>query len=304
MASFSFARLLESTGLEPYRAQLVDNGFDDVAALCDMSEQDMAMFAVPVAQRPALRALFSSVRSSIATGSGTLTNSALGFTPEEELISLSNGGTFGMAMDLDTMALPPEAGGDYLTGMSVNSSIPNADVWLLGSEMLVPASTWTRLTTDTGVVQRLLALYFCWEHPIFTSLSKHHFVRDFCEGRARYSSPLLVNALLSLGYCWSSQNIDGTSPHGAYPSGDAFFEEALRLFDAEESHHSLTTIQALSIMSIRETSCGRDSQSYHYAGQCMRLAIEMGTHHIDGALGDEESVVTAMTFWGAFALDQ
>ncbi len=45
------------------------------------------------------------------------------------------------------------------------------------------------------------------------------------------------------------------------------------LFD----HH-----QALGIMSIREASCGRDSESWYYAGQSIRLAIEMGLHRIQG----------------------
>lgn len=57
-------------------------------------------------------------------------------------------------------------------------------------------------------------------------------------------------------------------------------------------------------MSLRESSCGRDSQSYHYAGQCTRLAIEMGTHLVDETMDADESIVTAATFWGAYGLDQ
>jgi hypothetical protein len=52
------------------------------------------------------------------------------------------------------------------------------------------------------------------------------------------------------------------NPNDPYILGDYFFKECLHLFALEESHHNLTTIQALGIMSIREASCGRDSESW------------------------------------------
>lgn len=67
----------------------------------------------------------------------------------------------------------------------------------------------------------------------------------------------------------------------------------------------MTTIQALGIMSIREASCGRDSESWYYAGQSIRLAIEMGLHRVSDNSGDSDEIaVQAATFWGAFSLDQ
>jgi hypothetical protein len=170
-------------------------------------------------------------------------------------------------------------------------------------QMKVPASTWTNVTNDSGLVQHLLALYFCWEYPTFASLSKEHFVKDFCDGRHRYCSPILVNALLALGCRFSTQPNTRANADDPYTSGDHFFQEALRLFHRESQHTTLTTIQALGIMSIREASRGRDSESWYYAGQSMRIAIEMGLHRV-GSDGDEDELaVQAATFWGAFALD-
>jgi hypothetical protein len=57
-------------------------------------------------------------------------------------------------------------------------------------------------------------------------------------------------------------------------------------------------------MSIREASCGRDSESWYYAGQSVRLAIEMGLHRLHDRGDEDELAVQAATFWGAFALDQ
>ncbi|CAK7235131.1 hypothetical protein SCUCBS95973_009164 [Sporothrix curviconia] len=167
-----------------------------------------------------------------------------------------------------------------------------------------PTTTWTDISEDLNLVQHLLALYFCWEYPTFASLSKEHFLHDFQDGRQRYCSPILVNALLALGCRFSTQPNTRAVPDDPYTSGDHFFKECQRLFYLEDDHHCLTTIQALGIMSIREASCGRDSESWYYAGQSIRLAIEMGLHQIRNDDGDEDEVaVKAATFWGAFALD-
>ncbi|KAK8023263.1 fungal specific transcription factor [Apiospora marii] len=170
-------------------------------------------------------------------------------------------------------------------------------------EMKVPPDTWTNVTTDTNLVQHLLALYFCWEYPTFASLSKEHFLKDFLDGRHRYCSPILVNALLALGCRFSTQPNTRENPDDPYTSGDHFFKEALRLMYRESNHHTLMTIQALGIMSIREASCGRDSESWYYAGQSVRLALEMGLHKVDENGDEDEMAVQAATFWGAFALD-
>lgn len=168
-----------------------------------------------------------------------------------------------------------------------------------------PPITWTTITSDNGLIQHLLALYFCWEYPTFASLSKEHFLKDFMDGRPRFCSSLLVNALLALGCRFSSQPNTRANPNDPYSSGDHFFKECQRLFYQEENHHTLTTIQALGIMSIREASYGRDSESWYYAGQSIRLAIEMGLHRVlDDGKDDDENAVQAATFWGAFALDQ
>lgn len=168
----------------------------------------------------------------------------------------------------------------------------------------LPRTTWTTVTNDINLVRHLLALYFCWEYPTFASLSKEHFLKDFNSGRHRYCSPILANALLALGCRFSEQPRTRANPNDPHTSGDHFFKEALRLLSRETNHHNLTTIQALGIMSIREASCGRDSESWYYAGQSIRLTIEMGLHRLAGDGDPDELAVQAATFWGAFALDQ
>jgi hypothetical protein len=173
------------------------------------------------------------------------------------------------------------------------------------------ASTWTRITGDIHLVEHLMALYFCWEYPTFASLSKENFLEDFKAGRPRYCSSLLVNAMLALGCRFSNLPETRADPKDPSTSGEHFFAEARRLL-AEDDRRSLTTIQAIGLISIREASYGHDSESFYYAGQAIRLAVEMGLHKEaeqpsgeghEGENGGADSV-RAATFWGAFALDQ
>jgi hypothetical protein len=168
--------------------------------------------------------------------------------------------------------------------------------------------SWTTVTRDKDLVEHLLALYFCWEYPIFASLSKEHFLEDFRRGIPRYCCQLLVNALLALACRWSDRSSARADPEDSATTGDHFFSEALKIYEAEEDHRVLTTIQALGIMSIREASCGRVSESIFFSGQSIRLALEMGLH-LDAEDGDDEAAdvdeaVRGATFWGAFALDE
>jgi len=158
---------------------------------------------------------------------------------------------------------------------------------------------WTSVTTNLEVIEHLLSLYFCWEYPIFASLSKRHFLDDFRTGSTRYCSSLLVNAILCLGCRFSDRRDMGVTP-------EQFFAEAELLWAAEQDSPSVTTIQAVSVMSSWEASCGRESQSRFYARQSIAMAVEMGLHaeldDIEMSVADYE--VRTITFWGAFALDQ
>lgn len=158
---------------------------------------------------------------------------------------------------------------------------------------------WTSVTTNPEVIEHLLSLYFCWEYPMFASLSKEHFLEDFRTGRARYCSSLLVNAILCLGCRFSDRHDIRVTP-------EQFSAEAELLWAAEQDNPSLTTIQAVNVMSIWEASCGRDSRSWFCARQSISMAVEMGLHaeldDIEMSTADYE--VRTITFWGAFALDQ
>jgi hypothetical protein len=165
---------------------------------------------------------------------------------------------------------------------------------------------WTAVTSDGVLIEHLLSLYFCWEYPIFASLCRQHFLTDFRMGRRRYCSSLLVNAVLAVGCLFSSQPGEGTSLGNSEGSGQQFFCEAERLWASDQGSLSLTTIQALGLMSIFEASRGRDKQSMFYSGQSIRMAVEMGLHCStnDAETSEAEREVHSATIWGTFALDK
>lgn len=162
---------------------------------------------------------------------------------------------------------------------------------------------WTKVTTDGALIVQLMTLYFCWEYPIFASLSRPHFLADFQSGRRKFCSSLLVNTILAVGYQFLDESARTTN---SAVSANDFSTEAERLLESEDGTPSLTTIQALGILSILEASRGRSEKSYFYCGQAIRMAVEMGLH-LDSSvahLSSTEREVSRATVWGTFTLDQ
>ena len=180
----------------------------------------------------------------------------------------------------------------------------------LGRPDCLPSS-WTETTTNDGLVQHLIALYFCWEYPTFASLSREHFLVDYRSGKHRFCSPLLVNAILAIGARFSDLPQAFKNPNEPTSAGQRFFEEAQRLFGLEEVP-SLTTLQALGLMSLRQASRGNDVSSWHYSRLAMRMAIDLDLHKDEASLVDPkddtysfpERQVRAATFWGCWTLEQ
>ncbi|KAL5443307.1 hypothetical protein PMIN05_003715 [Paraphaeosphaeria minitans] len=167
--------------------------------------------------------------------------------------------------------------------------------------------TWTTVTSDLSFAERLLDLYFRWSHSFYVVFSRECFYKDFRSGRQKYCSALLVNAMLAYGCHFTDDPAGRTNPDNFRTAGDHFFDEARRLLYENEAS-SLTTVQALCVMAMREPSAGRDSSGFAYMGRAMRMAIEMGLHLKNSAsptmgLTPSENEVRKVTFWGCFTVD-
>lgn len=163
---------------------------------------------------------------------------------------------------------------------------------------------WLTTHRDAELIEHLMNLYFCWIHPYSHMLSRAHFLSDMATGRTQYCSALLVNAILSLASHYSDRPAVYADPNDPDTAGNAFFAEAMRLLELSDTP-SLTTIQALAIMSLREYSRSENSQGYQHAGRAVRMALEMGLHLAvtSEGLSPFDSEVRRVTFWGIFALE-
>ena len=168
-------------------------------------------------------------------------------------------------------------------------------------------TNWTSVTSDVSLIETLMAYYFCWEYPIFASISKVEFLADYFAGNPRWCSELLVNAMLAVGHRFAAANISDPLAHRDFcpKMGMKFQAEAERLLEEEGGRRSLCAVQALGMLSIREASMGRNTQSWGYSCASIRMAVEMGLHCPSSeGTNAQESDVRIATFWGAFALDQ
>ncbi|KAH7085177.1 fungal-specific transcription factor domain-containing protein [Paraphoma chrysanthemicola] len=168
-------------------------------------------------------------------------------------------------------------------------------------------TTWTNVTPDMVFVEKLLTLYFTWSHPFYVLFSRECFYKDFRAGRDKYCSSLLVNAICAYACHLTDDPAGRADPSNIRTAGDHFFSEARRLLFEDETP-SLTTVQALCVMSMREPSAGRDSSGFSYIGRCMRMCVELGLHLKNSAspalgLTPSEVEVRKVTFWGCFTAD-
>lgn len=181
-----------------------------------------------------------------------------------------------------------------------------------------PVTSWTRVTTDVGLVTHLINMYFSYHYAYFTTLSKKLFWRDFLRGRTRlergttaHCSPLLVNAMLALGCHFTDVPGAYDVPGDSRTKGDHFFAEAKRLILANDefARPRLVTVQALALMSVREAGCAREAKGWVYSGMSFRMAQDIGLNlEISGTarqrLTDEEIDARKVTFWGCFLFDK
>lgn len=211
-------------------------------------------------------------------------------------------------------------GTSHLIHEGIESEIPmeadSADLQLNED----PITSWSEVTKDRHLVIHLLNMYWNWHYPFFTTLSKQLFWKDFMEGKPAsapkvsfYCSSPLVNAMLALACHFTGVAGAFASPGDSRSKGDHFFAEAKRLvFDHDEyATPSLTTTQALALMSVREAGCGREARGWVYSGMSFRMAQDLGLN-LDsglvtgdkGQMNDDEIDARRMTFWGCFLFDK
>lgn len=169
---------------------------------------------------------------------------------------------------------------------------------------------WTTVTSDTDLIDHLLALYFTWSHPFYLLFSEDIFYHGMRMNKAKYCTPLLMNAILAVGCCYSDRPETRRYLNDADTAGDHFWDEARHLLDEVKllGQSSLTTVQALGLMSLRETMRNRDASAREYIAQMTEMVKRLELHvppqtQLGNSHAPGQVEVHRITFWGCFVLE-
>ena len=66
-------------------------------------------------------------------------------------------------------------------------------------------SYWTSVSSDNSLLRELLDIYFVCEYPFHQFFHKNLFLEDMVQGKTRFCSRALVNAILAAGWVRRTQ---------------------------------------------------------------------------------------------------
>lgn len=144
--------------------------------------------------------------------------------------------------------------------------------------------------------------------PLVSGVPEEVFYHGLEQRKSKYCTPLLMNAILAIGCNYSDRPEARADPNDPKTAGDHFFAEARQLLGQDENRSSLTIVQALALMSLRQAMHNMDSAGRRYAAQMMSMAIELGLHNSASSqpgwmMTSTEIEARRVTFWGCFVLD-
>ncbi|KAJ9130007.1 hypothetical protein NKR23_g12379 [Pleurostoma richardsiae] len=214
--------------------------------------------------------------------------------------------TYREASDDETEIRKTSAGRDSVfssgpaTSISASSCSPSSCSLSLVADSATKVRRWTGVTNDDYLIRQLLFCYFSWEHPIFTLVRKKPFQVDFEDGRERYCSSALVNAILAVACRFLDSSATISITNGL---ADRFVEESHRLISLEHDKSSLTRIQAIGVLALKEAAEGHQMESHLLAKQCAEEAVAVAHASAKEETEDDEyRKVKATTICGGVSL--
>ncbi|GFZ45479.1 hypothetical protein JCM24511_03205 [Saitozyma sp. JCM 24511] len=162
------------------------------------------------------------------------------------------------------------------------------------------------ITVAPDIGNALLECFFCYSASSYCIVAKSTFLRDMALG-----GPLFSELLLMSIYAVATRMIDGLGDSERQAQGDLFIALAREMLSKElQGASKITTVQALLLMSGRESAVGNAIQGWTLAGIAFRLVQDLGIHlpweNVPGSasLSTEEKGVRDRLFWAAFTWDK
>ncbi|KAJ5347505.1 transcriptional regulator family: Fungal Specific TF [Penicillium brevicompactum] len=164
----------------------------------------------------------------------------------------------------------------------------------------------------TALQDHLLNLYFTWQDPSFHVVDREMFEKgksaDLRKEKTPYYSDALLYAMCSLGAAFETRYHPSfvTFPKSL---GEFLGDRAKILLEMELDYPSVSTVQALIILSSYEIGIGSDTRGWLYSGMALRLAFDLALH-IDlssyvarGSVTAADAKLRRTVFWAAYMVD-
>ncbi|KXH27185.1 hypothetical protein CSIM01_12054 [Colletotrichum simmondsii] len=160
----------------------------------------------------------------------------------------------------------------------------------------------------------LINLYFTWQDPFqhvvdrtLYEEAKHSWHER--EEDTPYYSEALRNAMCSLGANFETRYHPSFI---TFPKSlpDFFAARAKTLLEIELDSPSVSTVQAMIVLSSHEIGANRDSRGWLYSAMAIRLAFDLALHkdmtpYVNKSiLKPAEAELRRAVFWGAYTMDQ
>ena len=161
---------------------------------------------------------------------------------------------------------------------------------------------------DPDLAMHLLSCHWNRQHHSYLITYRPAFMRDMaCQGP--YFSKLLLNAIYFGASKFTSRGETRSDPADVRPSGWVFRQRVKELLVSDLEKSTVTTIQALLIMTRSLFALGEEKNAaWMYAGMAFRMMVDLGMH-IEGSslytsdqLSDEDLEIRRRVFWAAFGM--
>lgn len=177
------------------------------------------------------------------------------------------------------------------------------------STSCIAKDPWTRAGWDVSFVLHLFDNLVNWDYLPFCLLCKEAFLSDYVNGRNRYCSSALVNAILALACRYLGDNGGGPKPSFDPNSSasESFYTEAESLLLNLRSLHNgldhIPDIQALGLLALYQVGCGHEAKAQELGEDCLASITDLCLNNpVDGTEEQHYLVVRATTFCGATTL--
>jgi hypothetical protein len=159
---------------------------------------------------------------------------------------------------------------------------------------------------DQDLGMHLLSIYWSRQQSLGPVVYRTVFMRDMaCSGS--YFSKLLLNAVYFYACKYTTRIEVRHNPNDRFTAGWVFRERAVALLRDNFETSTVTTIQALLLMSSALfTWCDEKSTSWLYAGMAFNMIIDLGLHveatTLKRRFSEEELEIRRRVFWSAYGM--